>query len=136
MEMLDGTHRRTIQALSLTCPKEGVGKHSFLLSIASLPSGTLPRQVLQCRLRESYTNSWIPLLEPQINDLNLPNIAMLIQNTPPRAVGKGAAKRSAPGEPSRGQEQLGILLLTLVCSTALPKVFSRHLQVYQCIRTH
>jgi len=25
---------------------------------------------------------------------------------------------------------------TASCSTALPKVFSRHLQVYQCIRTH
>ena len=56
-------------------------KLSFLLSIATLPSEALPRQVRQCRLQESHTKSWISLLESQINELNLPNITTLIQNT-------------------------------------------------------
>ena len=111
LEMLERSHRkilRTIQGLPLRCPKEGVGtllgcstiadlittkKLSFLLSIATLPSEARPRQVLQCRLQESHTKSWITLLESQINELNLPNIATLIQNTPTKSCWKRCIKK-------------------------------------------
>ena len=52
----------------------------------------LYRQVLQCRLLESHTKSWIPLLESEINDLNLPNITMLFQNTPSNSCWKRCIK--------------------------------------------
>ena len=68
-------------------------KLSFLLSIATLPPETLPRQVLQCRLQESHTKSWISLLESQINELNLPNIATLIQNTPSKSCWKRCIRK-------------------------------------------
>ena len=76
----------------------------FLLSIATLPSEDLPRQIQQCRLQESHTKSWIPLLESQINVLTF---TTLIQNTPSKSCLKGCIKRSfppAPVEPGRGQE--------------------------------
>ena len=94
---------RTIQGLPIRCPKESIGillgcstisdlitykKLSFLISIAALPPSAFPRQVLQCRLQESHTKAWIPLLETQINDLNLPNIAILLQNTPSKSCWK------------------------------------------------
>ena len=63
-------------------------KLSFLISIAALPPTALPRQVLQCRLQEPLTKAWITLLETQINDLNLPNIAGLLQNTPSKSTWK------------------------------------------------
>ena len=44
--------------------------------------------MLQCRLQEPLTKAWIPLLETQINDLNLPNIAALLQNTPSKSTWK------------------------------------------------
>ena len=106
LKMLEISHRkilRFIQGLPLRCPKEGVRiflgcstiadlittkKLSFLLSIATLPSEARPRQVLQCRLQESQTKSWISLLESQINELNLPNIATLIQNIPSKSCWK------------------------------------------------
>ena len=62
-------------------------KLSFLLSIAALPPTALPRQVLQCRLQE-LLKAWIPLLETEINDLNLPNIATLLQITPSKSCWK------------------------------------------------
>ena len=57
-------------------------------SIGTLPPEALPRQVLQCRLQESHTKSWISLLQSQINELNLPNITTLIQNTPSKSCWK------------------------------------------------
>ena len=111
LEMLERSHRkilRSIQGLPLRCPKEGVGtflgcstiadliatkKLSFLLSTATLPSEARPRQVLQCRLQESHTKSWITLLESQINELNLPNIATLIQNTPSKSCWKRCIRK-------------------------------------------
>ena len=106
LEMFERAHRkilRTIQGLPIRCPKESIGtllggstisdlitykKLSFLIPIASLPSSALPRQVLQCRLQEPHTKAWIPLLQTQINDLNLPNIAILLQNTPSKSCWK------------------------------------------------
>ena len=63
-------------------------KLSFLISIAALPLTALPRQVLQCRLQKPHTKAWISLLETQINDMNLPNIAILLQNTPSKSCWK------------------------------------------------
>ena len=92
-----------MQGLPIRCPKESIGtllgcstisdlitykKLSFQISIAALPPTALPRQVLQCRLQEPLTKAWIPLLETQINDLNLPNIAALLQNTPSKSTWK------------------------------------------------
>ena len=106
LEMFERAHRkilRTIQGLPIRCPKESIGtllgcstisdlitykKLSFLISIAALPPTALPRQVLQCRLQEPLTKAWIPLLETQINDLNLPNIAALLQNIPSKSTWK------------------------------------------------
>ena len=111
LEMLERSHRkilRSIQGLHLRCPKEGVGillgcstiadlittkKLSFLLSIATLPSEARPKQVLQCRLQESHTKSWISLLESQTNELNLPNVTTLIQNTPSQSCWKRCIRK-------------------------------------------
>ena len=60
----------------------------FLIAIAALPPTAVSRQVLQCRLQKPLTKAWIQLLETQINDLNLPNIATLLQNTPPKSCWK------------------------------------------------
>ena len=117
------------------CPKEGVGtllgcftiadlittkKLSFLLSIAALPPDALPRQVLLCRLQESkaHIKSWIPLLESQINDLNLPDIATLINSkySFQELLEKMHYKDSwnscspTPAEPGRSQERPRISL--------------------------
>ena len=96
LEMFDTAHRKILQMSY----KESIGtllgcstisdfithkKLSFLLSIAALPPTALPRQVLQCRLQELLTKAWIPLLETEINDLNLSNIATLLQNTPAKS---------------------------------------------------
>ena len=69
--------------------------HMTIHSIAALPPEALPRQVLLCGLQESkaHIKSWIPLLESQINDLNLPDIATLIQNTPSKSCWKRCIKK-------------------------------------------
>ena len=97
--MLERAHRkilRTIQGLPVRCPKEGVGtvlgcptiadliswkKLSFVLSTGALPNAALPKQVLQCRLQEPNAKAWISLLEAQMDELNLPSVATLMQNT-------------------------------------------------------
>jgi len=106
--MLERAHRkilRTIQGLPVRCPKEGIGtllgcptiadlisrkKLSFLLSIVAFPNAAL--QVLQCRLQEPNAKAGISLLEAQMDELNLPSVATLLQNTPPRAAGRGDLK--------------------------------------------
>ena len=105
MEMLERARRRilrTIRGLPLRSPKEDIGtllgcptisdlisqkKLSFLLSIFALPNAALPKQVLQCRPNAKVWNS---PLEAKMDKLNLPSIATLMQNTPPRAAGRGA----------------------------------------------
>ena len=57
----------------------------MLLSLLLL---SLPSKELQCRLQELLTKVWIPLLKTQISDLNLPNIATLLQNTPSKSCWK------------------------------------------------
>ena len=101
--MLERAHRkilRTIQGLPIRCPKESIGTllgcstisdlitYKKLISITALPYTALLRQVLQYRLQEPHTKACIPLLESQINDLNLPNIAILLRNTPSKSCWK------------------------------------------------
>ena len=103
---LERAHRkilRMIQGLPIRCPKESIGtllgcstisdlitykKLSFLISIAALSPSALPRQVLQCRLQEPNTKAWIPLLETQINNLNLPTLLSSFRIHRPRAARK------------------------------------------------
>jgi len=104
--MLERAHRRilkTIQGLPVRCSKESIGtllgcptiadlisrkKLSFLLSIVALPNAVLPKQVLQRRLQEPNAKAWISLLEAQMDELNLPGVATLMQNTPSKSCWK------------------------------------------------
>ena len=65
--------------------------------------------------------AWIPLLETQINDLNLPNIAVLLQNIPSKSCWEKCVTKilgTRPVEP--GGDKMRPRTAIHVCSKLLP----------------
>ena len=104
MEMYERVHRkilRTIQGLTIGCPKVGVlwmagtnnikdialkEKLTFLHSILQLPDQAAPRQVLLACLSSISPRSRINTLQRHLDELNLPDIPTLAANTPSAGV--------------------------------------------------
>ena len=60
----------------------------FRISITALPPTAIPSQGRCSNVDSKSAKAWIPLHETQIIDLNLPNIATLLQNTPSKSCWK------------------------------------------------